>query len=829
MARNVYIDIKARTAQYERSLAKATLSTQGFSASLGNVAKKAALGGLAAAAVGVAAIGAAAVAVGVKAATAFAGFEKSLSQIEGLVGIAHDEVVGFGDAIKELSVVTATGPQELAEAMFFITSAGLEGAEALDALEVSAKASAAGLGETAVIADVVTSAMNAYGPAIGGAAEATDVLVAAVREGKAAAPELAGSLGRVIPIASQMGVTFDQVGAAVAAMTRVGLDAAESSTALRSILNSLLAPGNDAKKALQEVGLSAAGLRDELRNKGLFETLQTLTVAFDGQDEATSRVFGNVRALTGVMSLMGSNADATRDIFDELANSTGSLDTAFGVAAETGAFAFEQAKARIDVALLDVGETILPKLADALETIMPMIPDLISSLGDLAISLVELGSTAIPYVVDGFYEAELAVIKFETGLLRLERFTGTGILGVVGDLNSLVGGSRSDWDADKQAKLDWLEVQQRVMKRMHEGMPAEAAAARAMAELTDANIVSADSMRMVQEQAGLTDAEIVTLVGTGGRFAQTWGLTTEQVNALRGALEDQKTTMRGDLIKSMGEASSGNEELGNTARWAESAISDEAAALGGDILPALSDFQEGLLAALDAQESLALAVQAFADPTFKAVAAMKKLTTANEKLAEVQEDNDATAADLAAAQLAVVEATLAAQGALDSLTPMALEAALEAITTALGISDEEARALLETLGILDGSQVNTVIEVNTRFTTTGSPLLNNMEEILATKAEALPDEWTPPKDYHLGGVVPGPMGLAQLAVVHGGEEVITPSDRALRPSGSFTTNTSSNSVTVNVIDSNHRDLQGDIATGLIRAGVTGQVDLIGAY
>ncbi len=236
-SRAVFIDLKARTGQYQRAMKKAENATTGVKKSLGSIFTGAAKLGVVGAAVGVAAIGAAAIKVGIEAAQAFSKFEQTMSRIVGLVGIAKDVVDGFSDSIKEISVATARGPQELAEALFFITSAGLEGQEALDALEASARAAAAGLGDTATIADVVTSAVNAYGPAMGGAAVATDVLVATVREGKAEAASLSSAMGRVIPIASQMGISFDQVGAAIAAMTRVGLDANESSTALKGIMN----------------------------------------------------------------------------------------------------------------------------------------------------------------------------------------------------------------------------------------------------------------------------------------------------------------------------------------------------------------------------------------------------------------------------------------------------------------------------------------------------------------------------------------------------------------------------------------------------------------
>ena len=71
----------------------------------------------------------------------------------------------------------------------------------MDVLEQSLKASALGLGETKTVADLATSAMNAYGSDTLGASDATDVLVSAVREGKLQADELSSVMGAVLPIA----------------------------------------------------------------------------------------------------------------------------------------------------------------------------------------------------------------------------------------------------------------------------------------------------------------------------------------------------------------------------------------------------------------------------------------------------------------------------------------------------------------------------------------------------------------------------------------------------------------------------------------------------
>ena len=149
-----------------------------------------------------------------------ANYRGSLSKIVGLVGVARDEVTKWGEQLKILGPLVGKGLGELSDALFFVTSAGFRGAEAMDVLEVSAKAAAAGLGETKDIADLVTSAMTVYGKENLNAAAATDILVAGVREGKAEASEFAGALGRVIGDANELGVSFDEVTATVASLTR---------------------------------------------------------------------------------------------------------------------------------------------------------------------------------------------------------------------------------------------------------------------------------------------------------------------------------------------------------------------------------------------------------------------------------------------------------------------------------------------------------------------------------------------------------------------------------------------------------------------------------
>ena len=89
-------------------------------------------------------------------------FDESMTKIQTLVGISSDVVNGFKKDILSLSGATAKAPAERADALFTVTSAGLRGAAAMDVLNMAAKGSAVGMGETKEIAKAVTAVMQAY-------------------------------------------------------------------------------------------------------------------------------------------------------------------------------------------------------------------------------------------------------------------------------------------------------------------------------------------------------------------------------------------------------------------------------------------------------------------------------------------------------------------------------------------------------------------------------------------------------------------------------------------------------------------------------------------
>jgi TP901 family phage tail tape measure protein len=297
-------------------------------------------------------------------------FEYSMQKIEGLVGVASEQVQEWNSQVLDMSRSVGRGPTELADALFFITSAGIRGAESMEVLEMAAKASAAGMGETKVVADLVTSAMNAFGKENLSAAEATDILTATVREGKAEADSLAQAMGFVLPVAAEMGLSFDQVGASFAAMTRTGTNAATAATQLKAILTKTLNPSVEAEKALRDMGTSAGELRRIIREDGLIEALKflrQLTNQF-GED-AIAKVYPNIRALLGVLDIMGANAEENVGIFKRLSNSTGSLNSAFLAIKDTTQFKLDTAVSNLQATFVQFGEALKGPVSSILETV----------------------------------------------------------------------------------------------------------------------------------------------------------------------------------------------------------------------------------------------------------------------------------------------------------------------------------------------------------------------------------------------------------------------------------------------------------------------------
>lgn len=358
-------------------------------------------------------------------------------KIVALAGVSQSQMDAWQSSISRISEETARSSKEIAETLYYTASAGLSNAKALEVTEVAAKGAAIGMGTAADIGRLLTYAMNAYGESAYSATRLMDMLTVAVREGTAEASTMVSVIGDIVPVASAMGVGFDEVVGSLAALTRTGFNAAKAATSLRQIMVTLLNPTEEAKKAMdymakanKDATISAQGFRDMIKDKGLIETLVKISnLSKQFGDSVSGIVFGNVRALTGDLSLTGKNLKAVLEVMQMTKNELGAFQYAFGLMTGTMQFKMQQVKIAVNRAFIELGNSMRGPIIE----VMAQLRDLIISLTDWWKSL--SASTQLVIVKFGIFLAAIgpvmlavaAAIKIYAGFIMVIRGVGIAL------------------------------------------------------------------------------------------------------------------------------------------------------------------------------------------------------------------------------------------------------------------------------------------------------------------------------------------------------------------------------------------------------------------
>ena len=304
--------------------------------------------------------------------TETAQFEKVMTQRIALIGTSAEAIEESRGVMSELVDETGVSLKALAEAVFFIESAGFEGAESMELLGLSAKASAVGLGEMKQIADLLTSVIRAYGEDAESAAITTDQLIAAIREGKLDPQSLSAPLASVIPLAAELKVGFGELSAAMAAFSIGGIDASRSATALRGIFSKIIKPSSQGLKELEDAGLTIEGLREVVANQGIVSAINLIETEFEGDVNKIAKFFEDVEGLTGVLAVL-KNTDRFEDIKTTIEGASGELDVALEATQDTISFKFGVMVSNFRDALVQIGEIMAPTTKAILDSVNSII------------------------------------------------------------------------------------------------------------------------------------------------------------------------------------------------------------------------------------------------------------------------------------------------------------------------------------------------------------------------------------------------------------------------------------------------------------------------
>ncbi|MEY3100732.1 MAG: hypothetical protein RIS63_1636, partial [Bacteroidota bacterium] len=211
---------------------------------------------------------------------------------------------------------------------------------------------------------------------------------------------------------------------------------------VRQTLSQLLKPSKQGAEALQAVGTSAEEVRKNIQEKGLFAGLQELSTKLGGTEKGTekfAKVFGNIRALTSILQLVGPAAAENEEIFRRMSNTTGDLDFAFMSYQETIDAKFNKSLADSRVALIKMGEALKP-VASIILDVGAMISRAFTTLFSVLGGPISKGITA---VVAGF----VLLVVVMAGTMK----TGSALIRLFANMVMTLTGTQIMYDANAKS------------------------------------------------------------------------------------------------------------------------------------------------------------------------------------------------------------------------------------------------------------------------------------------------------------------------------------------------------------------------------------------
>jgi len=316
---------------------------------------------------GIAAMGAVMAAGLGKAVMAAAEFETQMRNVDSILKLSEEQLQSTSAEIIALSTRLPQSAASLAAGLYDIASSGFEGADGLKVLEASAKAASAGMTDTATAAQAIAGAINAYGMTADDAAHISDVLFKTVDRGVITFGELSSGIGQVLASAAAVGVTLEEVGAAIATMTKAGITSDMAMTSLNRIMVTFLNPPKLLAEALATV-TKETGLQI-IQTKGLAGAVEILNKVSGNSPELLAAMGLEQRSLRAAMSLTRQEGAIYRDELERQADAAGATQAALDRQAKAFAYQWGLMKNQITAAAIGIGQELIPALRPLVETL----------------------------------------------------------------------------------------------------------------------------------------------------------------------------------------------------------------------------------------------------------------------------------------------------------------------------------------------------------------------------------------------------------------------------------------------------------------------------
>lgn len=364
------------------------LSKIGSIAKLGIKATTIAIGGIATAVGG---LSTAAIKVG-------SDFEAGMSKVQAISGATGEELIALTEKAKEMGAKTKFSAGESAQAFQYMAQAGWKTGDMLNGIEGIMDLAAASGEDLAMVSDIVTDALTAFGLQAKDSAHFADVLAKASSNSNTNVGLMGYTFQYVAPVAGALGYSIEDCAVAIGLMANAGIKGEKSGTALRTLFTNLVSPTDTVAGAMERLGISITNADGTIKplNQLLLELRNSFSGLSDEEKASEAAAIAGKEAMSGLLSIVNASDDDFNNLTAAIADSNGAAEEMATIMQDNLAGKLEQLGGGLETLGLTAYEKFQGPMKKAIDTAIEAVDSLVNDLNNG-----ELGAS-VDRIAEGF-------------------------------------------------------------------------------------------------------------------------------------------------------------------------------------------------------------------------------------------------------------------------------------------------------------------------------------------------------------------------------------------------------------------------------------------
>ena len=270
-----------------------------------------------------------------------------------------------------MGATTKFSASESAEAFQYMAMAGWKTEDMLSGISGIMNLAAASGEDLALVSDICTDALTAFGMSAEESGRFADILASASSNANTNVSMLGESFKYVAPLCGSMGYSAEDASIALSLMANAGIKGSQSGTSLKTALTNMLSPTSSMASVMEKYGITLTNADGSM--KSLQDVMIMLREKMGGLDEATqgaaaSTLFGK-EALSGMLAIINASDEDFEKLTSAIYNCDGTAQNMAETMQNNLNGKLTQLKSALEGVAISFGEVLIPMLMKVVESI----------------------------------------------------------------------------------------------------------------------------------------------------------------------------------------------------------------------------------------------------------------------------------------------------------------------------------------------------------------------------------------------------------------------------------------------------------------------------